>query len=110
MLKKYRNRLLEIIRENGFDPKLFHAKETGDDFIVKLRESDFVFLVIGSTSSFHKFKWRFTKFLPSYNATDEQNRFFDPEYLFRYFSMWLEKHVKLYIQEQIMELWYLQMV
>jgi len=106
MLKKYKNRLLQVIQEKGLDPKLFEAKETEDSdsdvFTVRLADTQLTFIARNSNRDFHDFDCRYATFSPSFDITDyaPQAGWEDFDELTKDFDEWLENHVKLYIQEQ----------
>lgn len=106
MLKKYRNRLLEVIQEKGINPALFHIKdEVKDDaysrFSLQLLDTKLAFTVRNPPHSFHSFDWFYTEFTPNFSRTAvyPPSGFASEEKLIIAFGDWLENHVKAYTQE-----------
>lgn len=104
MLKKYRNHLYGIIQEKGLDPKLFHGEDkTIDDdrfFVIELRNSPLYFRVKDVSYSFDLFSYWYTSFDPNFPlriAGSSENL----TKLKKDFVLWLDNHVKSYIEEQV---------
>jgi len=102
MLKQYRNNLLQIIQEQGLNPRLFQSEENElyekKAFEITLKDSPMKFIVRNNPGNFHKFIWNYTYFEPEYHMV-ECTSFENKEVLYATFSDWLQNHVKPYIYE-----------
>ena len=105
MLKKYRNRLLEVIQDKGIDPALFHIEEPQDTketmSVIQLINTPLKFIIRNPSHSFHQFDWRYTQFSPQFSVTGfiPTGGWGDANELVEAFGDWLNEHVKPYINE-----------
>ncbi|HEX8371124.1 MAG TPA: hypothetical protein VF604_21450 [Pyrinomonadaceae bacterium] len=105
MLKQQKNKFLEIIKENGFTPELFDAKEEGDIFTIFLRDSNFTFQVRSLGNRNHAFQCEYTLFTPDLAFIRLLKTTFPPSTLtiedaLAKFDKWLKKEVKNFLVEQ----------
>lgn len=112
MLKKHKNRFLEIIEECGLDPENFKAYEeyisSYSGFIIEVVNSQLKFEVIVSNNSYEEFNYRYIRFGPNYTLTefnlDETWEAF--RNTTEAFEQWIVNHVKDYTDEQTLpDLW-----
>ncbi|MHA2113773.1 MAG: hypothetical protein ACW98W_20145 [Candidatus Hodarchaeales archaeon] len=115
MLKKHKNRFIEIIQGNGLRPDNFKSisndEEEGADFILEYINSPLRFEVFCSNRSYNLFDCKRTLLAKGFPLSD----FFMGEGVFDYteidtiyeiFKTWLEEVVKEYIDEQSLpDLW-----
>lgn len=111
---KDRNNLLEIIKNSELDIQQFSLSEgnLGNEAYVdiNLDNSPLYFRIYTDPDSFGKFQAEKIPFSPSYNivelSVDSDGTLFNISTLNRFFTNWLNRDVKAYIEEQVTEdLW-----
>ena len=104
MLKKYKNELLNIITNNGFQPSGFVVGADSKDLTFKLTYKDtrLIFILYSADKDYHQFRCQYTIFSPNYETVylpDMNPLRIQPfEYIQQYFTNWLYQ-VKLYQEE-----------
>jgi len=100
VLKKYRNRLLQVIQEAGLDPKIFHTEEGKEgSFIVQLIDTQLSFKTTTSLNDFNRLKFTCVLFQPNFPKLIPSTEWMKEDEVIRDFIYWLENHVKPCIQE-----------
>lgn len=105
VLKKYKNKLLEAIHQNGFDINEFRKHEKTVDgapaFIIQLINSPLFFMIRTNTDDFQQHDCRYINFSPDYTRSEyEPDSDWAPfEYCYDKFQWWLRTHVKEYQYE-----------
>jgi len=98
MLKKYKNDILETIKEVGLNPEHFSATEIDSRFIIKLLDTPLQFTFVKQDRSYHLFEYSFVTFSPKHDKYISGN----PEDFLTCisdFQRWLENHVAEYLNE-----------
>jgi len=114
MLKKYKNMLLEIIREKDFDPMMFTSSEmkvgSSPCLMIRVKESPLKFAVFEKNDDYHFFESRSVEFGPNMGKPASFSGFasnWEPiATIYQEFGQWLEFHVRNYLNELILpDLW-----
>lgn len=102
ILRKYKNQLLTIIQELGFDPNLFIAQDKAIDkskyFTISLRDTRICFVVQPYYSSFERFYFRYSEFREGFPLCDNHLAN-DWDDLAKSFKSWLTDIVKPYLDD-----------
>ena len=102
ILRKYKNQLLTIIQELGFDPNLFIAQDKAIDkskhFTISLRDTRICFAVQPCYGSFERFFFRYSEFSDGFPLCGNQLAD-DWNYLAKSFKSWLTAIVKPYLDD-----------
>jgi len=109
MLKKNKNAFLDRIRALDLEPSMFEATDSrtieGHDlFIISLRGTPLTFKVMRPTSSFGDFVCSFVRFDENFSEQEQRGRVLhtqDLQQALWEFHGWLERHVKEYLDEQV---------
>jgi hypothetical protein len=105
MLKKYKNELIRIIEDFGFDPRNFKPIEKNVDgepaFILKLINSPMFFMVRTSNDNYHDLDVKYVEFGPNYSNSE----YYPPsgwgnfDHVSQQFTLWLKNNVSEYLNE-----------
>lgn len=106
MLKRDKNRFLEVIKESGLKHSLFKRFEKGDvegspAFIIQLKNSPMFFMARTDSSDYFSHDSRYIEFSPKFTKSDYRphNGWDNIEGVLEIFNNWLEMHVKTYLEE-----------
>ncbi len=111
MLKRYKNRLVEVVRECGFDPLVFEWKteRLGDleNNVIRPADSPIAFTIVTDKRDWNRFSYNFKKYEANYpwewTTLSVNHNFANIE---RAFTNWLSKHVQEYLKELTLpDLW-----
>jgi len=98
MLKKYKNALLQIIKDSQFDPEDFSSDDGETIFTIRYLDTPFRFSFIHPTSH-HTFMLEYISFSPNFQKTTIKLDMGFPDAT-GFFRNWLKEHIGLYLQEQ----------
>jgi hypothetical protein len=102
LLRKYKNELLTIIQESGFDPNFFIAEDKAfgidEYFTITLRDSPIFFAVRAGKGSFDSFLYIHSEFQLNFPRS-QISVSVTWEYLAARFKYWLNNVVKAYLDE-----------
>jgi hypothetical protein len=105
MLKKHKNGFLEIIRNEGFDVRDFHAEECLYDgrhaFVIAFRDTPLRFIARNADHSYHDFDFKHTGFGPGEDEVEycPESDWTNIETVYNAFRGWLKKAVQVYIDD-----------
>lgn len=96
MLNEYKNGLLAVLKDEGFDPEQFVAEEQGGGgFKLIFGDTPLWFLAQNPQESFHWFSCYWTTFSPGF-VQDSTGRV-SHEAMYRLLAEWLADHVRQYL-------------
>ncbi|MEH0019347.1 MAG: hypothetical protein V6Z89_06830 [Desulfobacter sp.] len=116
MLKKDKNRFIDVINANKLDPSHFrHIEKEVDNkpaFILRLENTPLFFMARNETDDFHSFDCRYIQFAPNFPKSEYYpdgtfgNDWMGIDGLLETFANWLKSHVKVYLNEiETPDLW-----
>ena len=112
VLKKYKNKILEVIHEEGFDVEQFKKHEKNVDgsqaAIFQLVNSPLFFMIRTNPDDYHSYDCRYINFSPDFSRSEyEPDRDWgDFEFCYDKFIWWLNNHVKEYqVEMEVPDLW-----
>jgi len=106
MLKRDKNRLLEVIQLSSFDVRHFHVNETLDEndlsvFVITYKDTPFKFTVTTSDFSYYDLDYRRTLMAPGYPLSEFSlaESWHDIDTICEALDFWLQNELKDYIED-----------
>ena len=105
VLKKHKNRFLEIIEEAGLDPQQFHTMQTDlesvQGFMLVYTGSPFRFGMAPAEDTLNYFRYVYTLLAPKFSLSDlhPKHGYAEISVVHSEFAKWLENHLKPYLED-----------
>jgi len=114
MLKKYKNKLFETVRDSKLQIENFQITEGVNDFgngtfLLEYLRTPFHFLLRNQKDSFELFDCRYIRFNPSFSETDfvPEQGFYSFDRIHLEFLTWLKDHLLSYLNEaEEIDMWW----